>query len=318
MKIKKELFLKEIKKELNKEEAEAVAVAFAGVLDYVTITHGATILEKLKAKRTKTAEALGDLFGFPYISNSINNEAGALWNTNTSAELVGLDGFEFLGLAVGVNGEFVGIFQEHNEKGEEVGAVRFLVLSYLPEFIAKEQRARHEAERVASLENIQQFRKTAREILPKACAVLEKYRGKRWGETTRGKIWEELRELNTNGVSVSASWGRYFVDLEIVKSRNSAGLSVSFSWKFDSQNNTPAEEITPSAQHLAMLAEFSIKEHRRKVRGIIEEIEKTAEKLGQLIEAYNEEARDKGYRKAGNISKWGLNLADLTRKDLDR
>lgn len=318
MEIKKELEFEEIKKELNEEEAEAVAVAFAGVMDYITITHGATIGEKLKAKRTKTAEALGDLFGFPYISNSINNEAGAVWNTNTSAELVGVDGFKFLGLAVGIAGEFVGIFQEHNEKGEEVGAVRFLVLSFLPEFIAKEQKARHEAERVASLENIKQFRKTAREILPKACAVLEKYRGKRWGETTRGKIWDELRALNADGVSVSASWGAYWVDLEIIKTRNRSGLSASFSWKFDNQNNTPAEEITPSAQHWEKLADIDTKEHRQKICEIIEEIEKTAAELGQLIEAYNKEARGKGYQKADNISRWGVNLADLTRRDLDR
>lgn len=314
---KHELNKNEIKKQFTEQEADALAVAFAEVLNLIHIEHGATLAEKFKAKRTKTAEAVGDLFGLPYISASIDNEAAAIWNTNTSAELIGVEGFSFRGLAVGDGGEFVGIFQQHNEQGEEVGAARFLILETLGEFIAEEQSKNHEAERVAHLESVNQFRATAREILPKACAVLEKYRGKRWGDTTRAKIWEELRALSVDGVAASATWGAYWLDLEIYKSRNGSGLAASFSWRFDQEANTPAEEITPSAKHWDKLANINIKEHRRELVAMVAEIEKTAERLGQLIEAYNNEARGKGYKKADNLSKWGVNLADLTSRELD-
>lgn len=314
---KYELKTTELKKEFNEEDAEALAVAFCDALDYIYISHGASIIEKAKTKRTRTAEALGDLFGLPYISNSVEGEAAALWNTNTSAELLGLDCFKFLGLAVGNSGEFVGLFQEHNENGEEVGGVRCLVLSLLPEFIAKTQKNAHEAERVANLESINKFRTIAAEILPKACAILEKYRGKRWGETTRAKIWDELRALNSGGVVVSASWSNYWLDLEIYKNRNRSGLFVSFSWKFDRENNTPAEEVKPNAEQLEKLTQINIKEHRRELVAIIEEMEKTAEKLAGLIDKYNKEAGGKGYQKANNISRWGLNLSNITRRELD-
>jgi hypothetical protein len=315
---KYEIKIDELKKEFTEEEAEALALEFCSVLDCIHIEHGATPIEKARAKRTRTAEALGDLFGLPYISNSVHDKAAAIWNTNTSAELLGVDGFKFLGLAIGNGGEFVGLFQEHNESGEEVGEVRCLILSNLLKFIADKQKSNHEAERVANLENINQFRKTAREILPKACAILEKYRGKRWGDTTRGKIWDELRTLTADGVTVSASWGSYWLDLEIFKNRNCSGLAASFSWRFDNENNTPAEEITPTAKHFEKLANINIKEHRRELVATVEEIEKTAEKLKKLIETYNNEARGKGYQKAESLSAWGLNLADLTSRELDR
>jgi hypothetical protein len=313
-----EIKITELKKEFTESEAEALAVAFCGVMDCIYISHGATIIEKAKTKRAGTVEALGDLFGFPYISNSVEGEAAAIWNTNTSAQLLGLDCFKFLGLAVGNSGEFVGLFQEHNENGEEVGGVRCLVLSSLLEFVAETQKNIHEAERVASLKNINNFRKTAAEILPKACAILEKYRGKRWGETTRAKIWDELRKLETDGVQVWASWSDYWLDLEIYKNRNRSGLRVSFSWKFDRENNTPAEQITPNAEQLAKLEQINIKKHRRDIVAVIGEMEKTAQKLAELIEVYNNETRGKGYQKADNISRWGLNLSDLNRRELDR
>ena len=47
-------------------------------------------------------------------------------------------------------------------------------------------------------------------------------------------------------------------------------------------------------------------------------MEKTAEKLGALIDEYNHEARGKGYQKAENLTRWGVNLADITARDLDR
>ena len=314
---KYELNQNEIKKQFTEQEADALAVAFAEVLNLIHIEHGATLAEKFKAQRTKTAEAVGDLFGLPYISASIDNEAAAIWNTNTSAELIGLEGFSFRGLAVGNGGEFVGIFQQHNEQGEEVGAVRFLILETLGEFIAEEQKKNHEAERVAHLERVNEFRATAREILPKACQVLERYRGKRWGEQTRAKIWEELRNLNAGGVSVSCSWDAYWLDLDMEKNHNNTGLRVSFSWKFDSENKTPAEEITPTAAHLEKLQAINIKTHRREFVALLEEIEQTAEKLAQLMEIYNTSARGKGYA-CEMLSKYGASLDRLSRRDLDR
>lgn len=316
---KYEIKINELKKEFNDTEAEALGFNLLKNLDYITVTQGAEPFAKAKTKRSGTLEALEYLFGLPYISNSVNNEGAALWNTNTSAELLGLSNtFKFLGVAVGNGGELVGLFQELNHNGDEVGEVRALILDKLGEFIAEKQKKGHEAERVAHLESVNQFRATAREILPKACAVLEKYRGKRWGDTTRGKIWDELRALGVDGVTVSASWGSYWVDLEIFKNRNRSGLGASFSWKWDNENNTPAEEIEPTDKHFEKLANINIKEHRRELVTIVEDIEKTAEKLKNLIESYNNEARGKGYQKAESLSAWGLNLADLTSRELDR
>lgn len=313
---KYEIKIEELKKEITEKEANALACALL-YNHFIIITHGAEVGEVLRARKKGTAEAAGDLFGLPYISNSVNNEGAALWNTNTSAELAGLSGLKFLGVSINNAGEFVGLFQEHNEQGEEVGAVRCLYLDLLGEFIAENQKKAHEAERVAHLESVNQFRATAREILPKACAVLERYRGKRWGDTTRAKIWEELRALSVEGVTASATWGAYWLDLEIYKSRNGSGLAASFSWRFDQEANTPAEEITPSAKHWDKLANISIKDHREKMAGIIQAMEKRAAELAQLIDEYNNEARGKGYKKADNLSKWGVNLADLTSRELD-
>lgn len=326
----KELKIEELKKEFTAEEAEALAVAFAigggevgGVapLDFIQITHGAEPLDKWKTKnktkRTKTAEALGDLFGLPYVSASVDGEAAALWNTNTSAALVGLERFRFLGLAVGNGGEYVGLFQEFNKSGEEVGGVRCLVLAFLVDFLAEQEKKDHEAERVEKLEKLRKTRATVRQMLPKACEILEKYRGKRWGETTREKIRQELNAQALGGVSVGFSVGAYWLYVNFYEGQNWA-RPLSFCFKWDEENNTPAEEIKPTAEQVERVADFNTKEHREKLGAILEEIEKTAEKLGQLMEKYNAETEGKNYRNGQPLSKYGLDLADLTRRNLDR
>lgn len=316
--MKKEIKIKELKKEFSEQEAEKLAANLLKNLDSIYISQGATPIEKAKAKRAGTVEAVDYLFGLPYVSNSVEGTAAALWNTNTSAELLGADVFRFLGVAVGNGGEFVGLFQEHDQSGAEVGKVRCLVLDYLGEFVREYNERKHEAERVQKLANLNEFRATIRECLPKVCQILEKYRGKRWGEATKEKIRAELHDLTTKpgGVSVSFSCGSYWLDVNFYKGF-AYNSGISFSWKWDEENNTPAEEITPSDDQLKIIAEIEIKSHRQKIGGIIEEIEKTAEKLGQLIEAYKNEARGKGYKAADNLSKWGVNLPDLTRRELD-
>lgn len=315
--MKKEIKIKELKKEFNEQEAENLAANLLKNLDSIYISQGATPIEKARTKRAGTVEAVEYLFGLPYVSNSVEGTAAALWNTNTSAELLGADAFRFLGVAVGNGGEFVGLFQEHDQSGAEVGGVRCLVLDYLGEFVRTYNKKKHEAERVQKLENLNEFRATVREYLPKVCQILEKYRGKRWGETTKEKIRAELHDLTTKpgGVSVSFSCG-YWLDVKLYKGF-AYNSGIDFSWKWDEENNTPAEEITPSESHFKKIENIEIKSHRQKIGGIIEEIEKTAEKLGQLIEEYNNEARGKGYRAANNLSRWGVNLPNLTRRELD-
>ena len=314
---KYEIKISELKKEITETEADALACNLLFNIAYLHITHGATIMEKYKAQKVGTPEAAGDLFGLPYISNSVNNEAAALWNTNTSAELVGGGCFKFLGVAVGNGGEFVGLFQEHNESGEEVGAVRCLILDNLADFIADRAQKIHEAERREKLAALNQYHATIREQLPKACAVLEKYRGKRWGAATLDKIRAELKELNRDGVSVWASVGSYWVDLEFTKG-SAWGNSWSVSFKWDTENNTPAEEITPPAQAWDKLQPIQIKEHRAMLAGYIKEIEKTAEHLTQLIKLYQGETRGKGYGYfAENISPYGVDLSRLNAAYLD-
>ena len=326
-----EIKISKLKKEFTEAEAEALAVAFAigggnlgevVPLDCVIITHGAEPLAKWKTKnttkRTKTAEALGDLFGLPYVSNSVEGEAAALWNTNTSAHLAGLDGFKFLGLAIAESGEGVGLFQEHNTNGEEVGGVRCLVLSSLLDFVAEQSQKQHEAERVQKLEKLNSFRATVRQMLPKVCQILDKYRGKRWGEQTKDKIRAELKETHSEGVSVSFSVSGCWLDVQFVRGFAYAHGLGGFSWKWDNENNTPAEEIKPTAQQLEGLANIEIKEHRQKIKALIQEMEKTAQKLGALIDEYNSEARGKGYQKAESLSRWGVDLENLTSRELDR
>lgn len=316
--MKKEIKVKELKKEFNKQEAENLAANLLKNLDSIYISQGATPIDKARAKKAGTVEAVEYLFGLPYVSNSVEGMAAALWNTNTSAELLGADAFRFLGVAVGNGGEFVGLFQEHDQSGAEVGGVRCIVLDYLGEFVRIYNKKKHEAERVQKLENLNEFRATIREYLPKVCQTLEKYRGKRWGEATKEKIRAELHDLTTKpgGVSVSFSCGCYWLDVKFYKGF-AYNSGIDFSWKWDEENNTPAEEIRPSESQLKKIEEIEIKSHRQKIGGIIEEIEKTAEKLGQLIETYNNEARGKGYRAADNLSRWGVNLPNLTRRELD-
>lgn len=330
MGIIKELKIEELKKEFTNEEAEALAVAFAiggdalrdvPPMDLIKILHGAEPLEKWRTKnqtkRTKTAEALGDLFGFPYVSASVNGEAAALWNTNTSAALVGLERFRFLGLAVGQNGEGVGLFQEHNKQGDEVGGVRCVVLAFLPEFLTEQTQKDHEAERVAELETIRETRATVRQMLPKACEILEKYRGKRWGESTREKIRQELNAQAVGGVSVGFSTYKYLLEINFYRGQNWA-RPLSFCFKWDEDKNTPAEEIKPTAEQLERVADFNTEEHREKLGAIIEELEKTAERLGELIEQYNTETRGKNYRNGQPLSKYGADITDFARRNLDR
>ena len=316
---KYEIKAEELKKEFDDTEADALAGALL-FNKYIIITRGADFSDLVKARRAKregTAEAAGDLYGLPYISNSVNNEGAALWNTNTSAELAGFDGFKFLGVSISNAGEFVGLFQAHNDQGEEVSGVRCLLLDKLGEFIAHNQKKEHEATKAAQLERINKEREEIRERLPQVCAIFEKYRGKRWGEATRRAILDQLKELNGETIRPSFSTSAYWLDIEFYK-RNSYTSAAAFSYKWDASNNTPAEAITPRAADLEKVAHIAIKDHRRKMRDLVQEMETTAAKLAQLIDQYNEEARGKGYKMADNLSKWGVKLPEITARDLDQ
>ena len=316
---KYEIKAEELKKEITEQEAEALACALL-FNNYIIITRGADFSDLVKARRAKregTAEAAGNLYGLPYISNSVDGEGAALWNTNTSAELAGLPGFSFLGVSIDNAGEFVGIFQNHTESGEEVGGVRCLYLDKLGEFIAHEQHKEHEATKAAQLERINKEREEIRERLPQVCAIFEKYRGKRWGEATRGAILDQLKELNGDTIRPSFSTSAYWLDIEFYK-RNSYTTAAKFSYKWETQNNTPAEEITPRAADLEKVAKINIKDHRRKMRELVQTMEQKAAELAALIDEYNKEGRGKGYKMADNLSKWGVKLPEITARNLDQ
>lgn len=316
MRNKREIKTEELKEHFTEQEAEALALALLKNLNNIYIKTGAEFLDTFRARKKGTAGACFDLFGLPYLSQSVNGKAAALWNTNTAAHLIGFDVFEFLGVAIGNGGEFVGLFQEHNANGEEVGGVRCLILDTLQEFQAEEIRRRKEEAKAEELTNHNKRNAEILAHLPKVCEIFNKYRGKRWGETTRDKIRQEMDALKIGeGLRAFFVTDGYYLKLEYVQRYNYAG-SVSFLWQWDTDKNEPAGEIKPNARDLERLQPVKIKQHRAKLQKITEEIEKHAKKLTELIDQYNQETSGKPYKRRKTAQKYGVNLSDLTARDL--
>lgn len=316
MRNKKEIKIDDLKENFTEQEAEALALALLNNSNNIYISNGGEFLDTFRARNKGTAGACFDLFGLPYISQSVNGKAAALWNTNTAAHLIGLDVFEFLGVAIGNGGEFVGLFQEHNANGEEVGGVRCLILDTLQEFQREEIRRRKEAAKVEELTNHNKRNAEILAHLPKVCEIFNKYRGKRWGETTRDKIKKEIDALKIGeGLRAFFVVDGYYLNLKYIQHYNYAG-GVSFWWQWDTDKNEPAGEIKPNARDLGKLQPVEIKQHRAKLQKIAEEMEKHAQKLAELIDQYNEETSGKPYKRRGNTKKYGVNLSDLNARDL--
>ena len=86
-----EIKINQLKKEFTEEESAELQKAFLNKIFNIDILAGGNhndVMNAYAAGKRGNLEPLGYLFGFPYISNSVNDTAAAIWNTNTSAELI--------------------------------------------------------------------------------------------------------------------------------------------------------------------------------------------------------------------------------------
>ena len=315
--------IEDLKKEMTEQEAAelAVSVVCSAFICSDAENRGGNYSALLKAKRNNDREKLEALafnwFGFPYISQSVNGKAAAIWNTNTAASLGNFPSVAFRGAALTNDGQAVGIFQEHNENGEEVGAVLLLLIEELPTYVSKKITEEHEKNRIKQLESVNEFRKKAAELLPKACQILENHRGKRWGKLTRDKIREELREITP---AVLCCWVSVEYKTIYLTIKKQYGLtSLLFYWSFDDEKNTPAEEIKPTARDWEKVQAVEVKPHRQKIKKLIKEMETKAAELKKTIEEYRTATADLDdvYKYRAKASTISPNICDFTSYYLD-
>lgn len=166
----------------------------------------------------ETAEELENLFGFPYTSSS---GFGALWVTNTQAEANTKQFYlKFRAIAKDTQNNYIFIFEDKKEQFYYFNAniFEFSVLM-------------NEAQKIDQSQTAEQFTKEANKIFNVTIEVLKKYEGKPYGEATRQKIRDAIKEgakdtqiINKNGCGAS-----FWLDCD----RYGQGLKVSSGSKYN-------------------------------------------------------------------------------------
>ena len=166
----------------------------------------------------ETAQELEELFGLPYTSSS---GFGALWVTNTQAEANTNQFYlKFRAIAKDTKNNYIFIFEDKKEHFYYFNANMF-------EFSA----LMNEAQKIDQSQTAEQFTKESNKIFNVTIEILKKYEGKPYGEATRQKIREEIKEgakdtqiINKNGCGAS-----FWLDSD----RYGQGLKVSSGSKYN-------------------------------------------------------------------------------------
>ena len=292
----------DLKKDLTEEEVNAVyiglvkgAVAYAGTSSF---------RDYLTAKYKEDADALHEILQGCYISNSLENEAGAVWFPNetlTAAEKP----FPVRAAALTKAGAVAVLVDVKNKN-------KLIPLDDLPALVQNEMNTEHEEKKMKRLKELNDFKTTSSELLPKLCAVLESYRGKRWGAGTLVKIHQDFREITPAGFASFISLSGCWLQLTIKKGYS---FEKTFLFKFNEKENTPAEPVAPTHTQLDKLKPIDIKTHRKEIKKTIKEIQKTAEDLQRLLKVYTATAPEEVYKYRNEATR--INLYRLTDYYLD-
>ena len=221
------------------------------------------------------AEEIEQIFGFPYTSSS---GFGALWNTNTQAEAKTNQFYlKFRAIAKDTQNNYILIFEDKKELFYYFNANEFEFMQLM-----------NEAEKIAQAQTAEKFTKEANAIYKITIEVLRKYEGKAYGEATRQKIHEEIKET-ANRLQNADTFGRgssFWLDA----SEYGQGLKVANGSKYNEYyyfkflNTSNKIEITEEAK---TKTEYNGAELYAQAEKLRQKITKTAGDLLPLVEEFN-------------------------------
>lgn len=241
-----------------------------------------------------TIEKLENLFGLAYTSSG---EFAAIWNTNTQARARYGAPIYFQGVALDENGQAVLIFHKPNKNKIET-----TLYFYDFEFAAYQERAK-------SLENAKKYtdqQKSANKLAAEVWEILQQYNGKQYGDKTRSAINDKIRvkAQENGGGSVSLQTNYSHANYINIKYFNN---EFYFACKFLTTSNTIQTEQAPTPQQENNGAQIWEKLQKQQ-----KTIQKKAQELKQLIEAYNTEAVKINQRPKASETIYSIDLARLS------
>lgn len=243
---------------------------------------------------------VGDLFGFPYTSSG---EFAAIWNTNTQARLNVncIPSLYFKAIAAAARSsamrmfkkfDFIFIFVDEADNYYYFSGAEF----------ADVERKLERLDRAASLA---QFAQDVNEVMPKVEKVLTKYNGKKLGEKTRDKIFEELREIGDNAAQKLNIWLNYYYNVIEFSTRYNGITKSAYMNFYDDKNNIM--DFSDDAR-IQPFPEFDPVEALTRLDAQAAKVKEAAAALLPVIEEYNEAAK---LLDVENINKFGADLYTL-------
>lgn len=240
-------------------------------------------------------EQMGDIFGLPYTSGG---DFAAVWNTNTQTVAKHGKRLYFRGVAVAEDKQTVLIF--HDEKENYFYFYDYDFIRYQEEEQRRE-RARYWGE----------FCKASNTIKNKCIEILGRYTGKAYGEKTKQKIYDELREAAelAGGCRAWLDAGQYGQGLEVTGKNNT---KQKYYFEFlDTSNKitTPADRF---GQSVADVAELDTLKEYEKAGALVDKMKKKARELLQIVEEFKKHSYAANYtpKETQNIFKLDVeNLA---------
>ncbi len=248
------------------------------------------------------AEKLEKLFGLPYTSSG---DFAAIWNTNTQARAKYGEPLYFVGVAYAENRQAVLIFDQPQKN-----AIEKTFYFYEYEFAQyQEQESKKQAAK-----DWGDFIKASNKIKNKALDILKQYEGKPYGEKTRDKIHDELRNF-AQGFSASAwlSGSEYAQGLEI---RKNGKLEKKFYFTFLDNNNKIQQPQTHNGESVKDLETFDSVKEFEKAHNIAQKMKVKAGELLKLINEYNTHADRINQRPKATESTYSADLERISRGDL--
>lgn len=233
------------------------------------------------------SDEISDIFGFTYTSSS---GFRALWNTNTQAEAKTKQFYlKFRAVSKDIQNNFIFIFEDKKEEFYYFNANNFEFSTLM-----------NEAQKIDESETAENFTKEANQILKYTMEVLRKYEGKAYGEATRKKIHDEIKE-KTNGLQIADTFGRgasfwinsdkYGQGLEV---SNGAKYKEHYYFKFlnDSNKIEITEEPKPKKEYNGAELHAQAEKLRQKITEIAGELLPLVNEFNDIKRALYTETKD--------------------------